>query len=219
MANTINNMGIGPLNNVAFKRKYRWVFSVENIGGGGPNSFGISGKYVKTANRPNISIDDSAEINFLNGKTWLPGKATFETLEFTYYDVAVQGDPTVTNLLRWVNRVYNFTSPAGGVANSTEIAATQRSYAVDPTGGGNGYAGTGKLLLLDGCGYVLETWTLVNCWPQTINFGDLAYDSSDVCEISLTLRYSYANYINNCTPGVQELCGVPVCGAAAGANL
>ena len=219
MANTINNMGIGPLNNVAFKRKYRWLFSVENIGGGGPNSFGVSGKYVKTAKRPSLDIDDTAEINFLNGKNWLPGKATFTELEFTYYDVAVANDPTVTNLLKWVNRVYNFTAPAAGVANSTEISATQRSYAFDPTGGGNGYAGTGKLILLDGCGYALETWTLVNCWPKTIDFGELDYGSSDVCEISLTLRYSYASYFSNCNPAAVEYCDTPVCGTGVGATF
>jgi hypothetical protein len=219
MASTVNNMGIGPLGNVAFKRKYRWLFSVENVGGGGSNSFGVSGKYVKAGNRPNLEIDDGTEINFLNGKTWLPGKATFQSIEFTYYDVAVPGDLTVTNLLRWVNRVYNFASPASGVANSTEIAATQRSYAVDPTGAGNGYAGTGKLLLLDGCGYVLETWTLVNCWPQSINFGDLSYSESGECDIAVTLRYSYAKYESNCAPLAGELCSIPVCGSAVGANF
>jgi hypothetical protein len=121
MAITANNMGIGPLNNVAFKRKYRWVFSVENIGG--DPAFNVSGKYVKTAKRPSITVDDGTEINFLNGKTWLPGKATFQSIEFTYYDVAVPGDLTVTNLLRWVNRVYNFTD--GG---SEFIQATQIDY-------------------------------------------------------------------------------------------
>jgi hypothetical protein len=219
MANTINNMGIGALNNVAFKRKYRWVFSVENIGGGGPNSFGVSGKYVKSAKRPSIEIDDSAEINFLNGKTWLPGKATFSELEFTYYDVAVPGDPTISNLLKWVNRVYNFAAPANGVADSTEISATQRSYATDPTGAGFGYGGTGKLILLDGCGYVLETWTLVNCWPKSIDFGDLDYSESAECNIVMTLRYSYAKYENNCATAAPELCNTPVCGTGLGANL
>jgi hypothetical protein len=219
MASTINNMGIGPLNNVAFKRKYRWLFSVENVGGGGANSFGISPKYVKTAKRPSIEIDDSTEINFLNGKTWLPGKGTFSELEFTYYDVAVPNDPTVTNLLRWVNRSYNFITPASGVAGSSEISATQRSYATDPTGAGNGYAGTGKLILLDGCGFVLETWTLINCWPKTINFGELDYKESAECDISVTIRYSYANYTSNCAPLAPELCNTPVCGTGLGGNL
>ena len=205
MAITANNMGIGPLNNVAFKRKYRWLFSVENIGG--DQGFKISGKYVKTAKRPNITIDDGTEINFLNGKTYLPGKATFDAIDFTYYDVAVQGDATVGNLLRWVNRVYNFSAPAGG--EPTQIAATQRSYAY--TIDGQGYAGTGKLLLLDGCGYALEQWTLVNCWPTKIDFGDLDYKSSEECDITLSIRYSFATYQSHCSPTVAEACAKPVC--------
>ena len=218
MANTINNMGIGQLGNVSFKRKYSWVFSVENIGGGGPGSFGVSGKYVKTAARPQLDIEET-EINFLNGKTWIPGKATFNEIQFTYYDVAVQNDPTVTNLFRWINRVYNFSSPANGIANSLEISATQRSYASDPTGAGMGYGGIGKLILLDGCGYVLETWTLINCWPKSIDFGDLAYDSNEECNIALTLRYSYAKYESACSVNSTELCNTPVCGTGLGANL
>jgi hypothetical protein len=204
MASTANNMGIGPLNNVAFKRKYRWVFSVENIGGDA--SFGVSGKYVKTAKRPNITVEEQ-EINFLNGKTFIPGKATFDALDFMYYDVAVQNDTTVTNLLRWINRVYNFSSPAAGAP--TQISATQRSYAY--TADGQGYAGTGRLLLLDGCGYALEQWTLVNCWPTKIDFGDLDYKSSEECDISVSLRFSFATYQSNCNPFAGEACAVPVC--------
>jgi len=205
MAITANNMGIGPLNNVAFKRKYRWVFSVENIGG--DPSFNVSGKYVKTAKRPSITVDDGTEINFLNGKTWIPGKATFEALDFTFYDVAVQGDATVSNLLRWVNRVYNFNAPANGAP--TQISATQRSYAY--TADGQGYAGLGKLLLLDGCGYALEQWNLVNCWPTKMDFGDLSYSESGECEISVNLRYSFATYQSHCNPITAEQCTQPVC--------
>ena len=207
MATTVNNMGIGPLNNVAFKRKYRWVFSVENIGGNA--GFGISGRYVKSANRPNLDIEEQ-EINFLNGKTWIPGKATFNDIQFTYYDVAVQDDPTVTNLLAWINRVYNFTSaPPGFAPDAPVISATQRSYAY--TAAGDGYAGTGKLVLLDGCGYPLEQWTLVNCWPKTIDFGDLDYSSSEECNIVVTLRYSFARYISACTNLAVDECRGPVC--------
>jgi len=204
MATTANNMGIGPLNNVAFKRKYRWVFSVENIGGN--PDFNVSGKYVKTAKRPNITVEEQ-EINFLNGKTFIPGKATFDALDFTYYDVAVQGDATVNNLLRWVNRVYNFNTPANGAP--TQISATQRSYAY--TADGQGYAGVGKLLLLDGCGYALEQWTLVNCWPTKIDFGDLDYKSSEECDITISIRYSFATYQSHCSPSVPEQCAKPVC--------
>ena len=212
MATTITNMGIGKLGDVAFKRKYRWIFAVEKIGGPG-STINISGSFVKSGNRPQVDIDET-EINFLNGKTWIPGKATFNEISFTYYDVAVKDDPTVGNLLKWVNRVYNFTSdPGSRVATaSPQISATQRSYATRADG--SGYAGTGRLTLLDGCGYALEQWELINCWPKSINFGDLDYSSSDECNIELSLRYSYAKYYNYCATSTPEECNVGVCDVA-----
>jgi hypothetical protein len=199
------NMGIGKLGDVAFKRKYRWVFAVENIGG--PTGFSVSGNFVKSGNRPQVDIDET-EINFLNGKTFIPGKATFNEISFTYYDVAAPDDPTVGNLLKWVNRVYNFSNVIG-----TEISATQRSYATQDDG--SGYAGTGLLTLLDGCGYAVEQWQLISCWPKSINFGDLDYSSSDECNIELSLRYSYAVYINLCAKTAPEECPSGICSTEA----
>ena len=38
----------------------------------------------------------------------------------------------------------------------------------------------------------VEEWTLKGAFIQNATFGDLAFDSSDPVEISLTLRYDYA---------------------------
>jgi hypothetical protein len=202
---TDNNMGIGPLGTAAFKRKYRWTFQVENVGGAG--GFNIGGQYVKSGNRPQIDIDET-EINFLNGKTFIPGKATFNEISFTYYDVAVLEDATVNSLLRWINRVYNFEQIGG----TKQIYATQGSYPDI----GSGYAGTGVLTLLDGCGFAVEKWQLINCWPKSINFGDLDYSSSDECNIELSLRYAYAIYENYCNTGETDPPCTGICGTTAG---
>ena len=207
MASTDNNMGIGLLGNAAFKRKYRWTFQVEQVGGEG--GFNIGGAYVKSGNRPQIDIDET-EINFLNGKTFIPGKATFNEISFTYYDVAVLADETVNSLLRWINRVYNFEQ----IGTSTQIKATQGSY---PNSAGTGYAGTGVLTLLDGCGFAVEQWKLINCWPKSINFGDLDYSSSDECNIELSLRYSFATYNNFCNTAKKDDACKAICGSTAGA--
>lgn len=208
MADTSNNMGIGMLASAAFKRKYRWTFEVQRVGGGdGAGSFDIGGAYVKSGNRPQIDIDET-EINFLNGKTFIPGKATFNEISFTYYDVAVKGDATVNNLLRWINRVYNFEKKA----STNEIKATQGSYPDK----GAGYAGTGVLTLLDGCGFALEQWKLINCWPKSINFGDLDYSSSDECNIELSLRYAFATYENFCNPLAADPDCTGICGTVSG---
>jgi hypothetical protein len=203
---TVNNMGIGPLGSATFKRKYRWTFRVDNIGGN--PQLGVGGQYVKVANRPQLEVEET-EINFLNGKTWIPGKATFQQLSVTYYDIA-STDAAVNNLLVWVNKVYNFSD-----GNGEFISATQKNVAKNAAG--DGYAGNGILTLLDGGGYALEEWRLINCWPVSINFGDLDYSSSEECTIELNMRYSFAKYTNYCIPVPPGTLPVPACpGGRAG---
>jgi hypothetical protein len=46
--------------------------------------------------------------------------------------------------------------------------------------------------LLGPVGDVVEEWELKGAFIQSVNFGDLSFESSDPAEISVTLRYDYA---------------------------
>lgn len=181
------NMGLGHLSDadLVFKRKYRWTLEIQGLCVGDIPPF-----YVKTAARPNLTIDET-EINHLHGKTWIPGKGTWETIQVTYYDVA--NNPSLSTLYSWLASVYNFTDPVG-MHQSSSL---------------RGYAGRGILKLYDGCGSSLEQWVLHSVWPQAVNFGDLDYASSDEVVIEVTLRYAFAEL----TP--QGDCPLPVnpCGS------
>ena len=206
-------MGMGPIGfdpSVRFKRKFRWTFEIIDICGKGktnspttsrannsPTEFskGVSGRipasFVKLASRPNLTIDE-IEINYLNGKTWIPGKGTWETITVTYYDIS-DDSAAAKPLWDWLATVYNFTDP---------VCLNQASAR-------NNYSGTGILKLYDGCGSTLETWTLKDCWPQAINFGDLDYSASEEVVIELTLRYSQVQYDPGCHSFVIEPCCDP----------
>ena len=179
------SMGIGVLGDskAVFKRKFRWTFALSVPCGTG----NIPETIVKVANRPSLTIEET-EINYLHGKMWIPGKASWETLSVTYYDVVNAGTGgDVSNLYGWLATVYNFNDPDGNVTMSSRKG----------TGSiGTGYAGTGTLTMYDGCGAPMEQWTLSHVWPQSINFGDLDYSSSEEANIELTLRYSTAIYTN-----------------------
>ena len=41
-------------------------------------------------------------------------------------------------------------------------------------------------------GDIVEEWKLKGAWIQDANFNDLAFNSNDPADISLTLRYDYA---------------------------
>ncbi len=191
MALTVGQpMGMGTLANssIVFKRKFRWTFEVINVCSGN-----VPETFVKLAARPNISIEEQ-EINFLNGKLWIPGKGTWETIAVTYYDVAAgqSGASDMSVVYSWIASVYNFTDP---------IRLQQSSTAA-------GYSGIGVLNLYDGCGTGIEQWQLGNMWPQAINFGELDYSSSEECTVEVTLRYSQVKFVplNGCMKPLTACC-------------
>ncbi len=185
----IGRIGIGDPN-VVFKRKFRWTLEIAG------NGFVIPPFFCKVAARPNISFEET-EINFLNDKTWLPGKASWEAITVTYMDVAgiLGNGATGANLAlyQWLVNVFDFSSPISKKMNSKLC----------------GYAGRASLILWDGCGTPLETWTLLDAWPQAINFGDLDYSSSDTVDIELTMRYSQVNFVHNCPDGPPKAICIP----------
>lgn len=178
------DMGIGELGgaNVLHKRKFRWTFEVfKDNGTGGFGEPLVPLHYVKMASRPNISIEET-EVNFLNAKTYIPGKGTWETITVTYYDISNNGGTGNEGLWTWLANVYDFTQPA-----SLKQSSVRR-----------GYAGIADCTLYDGCGKALEKWTLGDAWPQAVNFGELDYASSEECTIEVTMRYSNVAYRNLC---------------------
>jgi hypothetical protein len=196
------NMGMGALAsaNAIFKRKYRWTFELNTPCGRIPETI------VKVAARPNINIEET-EINYLHGKMWIPGKASWETITVTYYDVVADQSSSITNLYNWLSTVYEFHNPERLHQSSKKGGAGAAPAGI----GAQGYAGQGVLKLYDGSGVTMETWTLGHVWPQAINFGDLDYSSSEEVNVELTLRYSEVRYESgNCGPKFKE-CGTSGC--------
>jgi hypothetical protein len=185
------NMGIGQVGGpgVIHKRKFRWTFQVQRPEGN-QESVLVPEHFVKMAARPNISIEET-EINFLNAKTYIPGKGTWETITVTYYDVGVEGGGNV-GLWTWLANVYDYTNPVTLRQNSI------RRY----------YSNDGICTLFDGCGSPLERWTLGDCWPQAVNFGELDYSSSEECTIEVTLRYAQVRYesLSQCVGTPSPVC-------------
>lgn len=175
MAETIP-MGIGALGfkNQIFKKKHRFTFELQDICG----NKSVPSSYVKTAARPHLEIDE-VELNYLNAKTWIPGKASWQTMTVTYIDVA---SIDVGPLFSWLASVYNFTDP-----NTLQMGSRRSDYTA-----------TAVLKMWDGCGSLLETWQMKDVWPTSIDFGEVSYDSSDLAEISLTMRYSEVSYKPEC---------------------
>jgi len=176
--------------NLVFKRKYRWTFEVKW------NGKKIGKNFVKLASRPNLTVEET-EINYLHGKMYIPGKASWETITVTYYDVARSVGNGMTDLYSWLASIYNFQDQGSKMMQQTTIQGD---------GNNGGWAGTGQLTMYDGCGTELEAWELRGVWPSAVNFGDLDYSSSEEATIELTLRYYQAIYNNLCGPNPTPVC-------------
>ena len=174
-------MGIGKLGDptTIIKRKFRYDLAITP-----PNGItAIPTAFVKVANRPQLDIDE-LELQFLNASTWIPGKGRWQPLNITYIDTANSGGGNSTTggntasmqgFYDWIASVYDFQ----GYATSDNLKQTERA----------GWAATAIINMYDGCGSIVETWSLSGVWPQSVNFGDLDYGSPDECTIDLTIRF------------------------------
>jgi hypothetical protein len=190
-------MGIGKLgnNNLAIKRKFRWTLEIQpycpdgsaaGLLGGGSVAGAVSAaknigpSFVKTASRPSYDLEET-ELNYLNAKTWICGKLTWQSITCTYIDCGAQD---ISNLYAWIGK--------NAQLNDNVNFAQGTSF--------KDYAADAVLTLYDGCGLAMESWRLFNCWPQAVNFGDLDMSSSEEATIELTLRYDQVCYTSFCPP-------------------
>ena len=178
-------MGIGVIGqpDIVFKRKFRWTFEIQGFCNNQSNL--VPEYFVKLASRPNLEIEET-EINHLNAKMWIPGKASWQTISLTYIDVAHE---QMQSLYNWLATMYDFTDPIGL-----------------KQGNRKDWDATGVLTMYDGCGVALEQWQLKHLWPTEINFGELDYSSSEECTIELTLRYWDVIYSSFCPAFTPKAC-------------
>ena len=185
-----NGMGLGRLGDpdIVHKRKFRWFMEIYYCNF---NNY-VPGHFVKTASRPNITIEE-IEINFLNEKTWIPGKGAWEQITVSYFDVSASDN---NQLFNWLATVYDFTD------RTCRHMASRRSD----------YVGVVILSLLDGCGNIMETWGMGDAWPTSIKFGELDMSSNEICDIEMTMRYSKVSYQNFCFTAPITRCPCTPCG-------
>ena len=141
------------------KLKNRFVMSID----------GIPAYLIKTANRPSISFEE-VELNHMNVKRYVKGKATWETIEITMYDPVVPSAAQAA--MEWIRLSHESVTGRDGYSDF--------------------YKKDVDFQVLGPVGDVVEQWKLKGTWIQSANFNDLDFSSSDPVDISLTLRYDYA---------------------------
>ena len=152
------------------KRKFRFIVSL-----GGLSESGLW--YAKTANKPSFTIA-AAEHKYLNHTFYYPGSVTWNDVVITLVDPVL---PDSTATLASIVQAAGYKPPTTA-ADLTTMSKASAANAL----------GAVTVQQIDAAGEVLETWTLWNSFVTDLKFGDLEYGGDDLIELSLTLKYDWA---------------------------
>jgi len=172
--------------NVCQKMKNRWLFKIDGVSATVSGS--ISALPPLKGGRPKLDLVEQ-EVQHLVQKVYYPVKAEWKPIQLTLYDIT-RHNP----VFLWLEMVYspqpsggfyewNLLSPEFCQATSTQVPFDDQQSC---------FKRTGAICIYGGCGELLEAWKLDNCWPQSIDWGDLDMADSNVITVDVTLRYDRA---------------------------
>lgn len=152
-----------------------------------------------TAARPSKNYDE-ATVHRINGEVHMPGKPHYEPMAVTFYDSIAQGEvpggegavPSTSAVLEaWSQLIYQPTSgdAFGSLPNLKGLARLHMLLPQDITPGGNGIEEGQPLNWADS---IAQSWAIIGCFPQNINYGDLSYENSEVQTVEVSIRYDRA---------------------------
>ena len=159
----------GGNNGSSLKRKFRWLFNIENITLGNSEALPC----LKAA-RPKFTFKEM-QAEHLNETISFPSKPDWTPINISLYDRCINSQNPIFS---WLKRQYD-PSPA---------KCSAWFPCIDPIS----FKVCCGLQLLDGCGNVIEAWILEHCYPQNIDWGDLDMSVSVFVMVVFSLRYDRA---------------------------
>ena len=155
------------------KLQYRFRIVLENFGISTPRS--ELTKQVVDVTRPNLTFDQIT-LDAYNSRVYMAGKHTW--------------DPITLNVRDDVN---NEVTKLVGEQLQKQFDFFEQSSAAS----GQDYKFTGRIEMLDGGNgantpNVLETYELYGCYLDNVQYGTLAYATSEPVQITMSIRYDNA---------------------------
>lgn len=150
------------------KRKHRFSFEVTIPG--------ISNEiflYLQKAARPKVN-QDKVEMWHNQGPAFYSGRSQWNPISVAFYDI--ENPDTTRTLWDWHTRVV--THAVDDSAQAQPVSTYKQ--------------GRGILKMLEPDDAAFETWTLYNCWPQSMDFSDVTYTSSEIQLVTVELVYDLA---------------------------
>lgn len=156
------------------KLQYRFRVTFENLGG----STGTDEvtQNVISVSRPNLTHEEVV-VDSYNSKMYLAGKHTWDPVTIVFRD------DMNSNVIRKIGEQLN-----KQVDHASQSAAEA----------GSAYKFTVNVETLDGANPNPETydqWVLKGAFIQNVQYGDLNYGTSEMVQVTLSLRYDHAEHI------------------------
>ena len=169
------------------KRQFRWLLYIA----------GMPQFIVKDVKKPSFTVASTPH-DFINYKFHYPGRVEWQDITVTIVD-PVQPDSTASlvNILEAAGYVL----PDEYTSQANEPRTISKQSFVDAMGGQIQLvqfgANTGAQEE-----NVLEKWTINNPFLTNVDFGNLSYASDELVNISMTIKYDWANLdLPGRTPG------------------
>ena len=174
----MRDMGLGIIGSqdITFRRKNRWMFSIPGIVGEEEEGNEIKMLPPLKSARPSIAIKEM-EIRHLDEVVYYPGRQDWKTINLTLYHVQCDNHP----IFDWMKKIYN----------PLDIEDPFK-YGIDQFDENQFIKRTAEVFLFSGCGEVMEKWVYDCVWPTSIDWGELDMESSDIVYVDVTLRYARA---------------------------
>ena len=131
---------------------------------------GVPAYLIKAAARPQLTFEEIA-LDHINVKRYVKGKGDWQNLNITLYDAIVPSGAQA--VMEWVRLHKESVTGRDGYSDF---------YKKDIT-----------INVLGPVGDKVEEWTLKGAWIKEANFGEMAWETNEPMDITLTLRYDYAN--------------------------
>ena len=152
------------------KRAFRWILRAPGLG--------LEEWLIKkVAPRPSWSLTEIKH-NYLNHTFYYPGRVEYDEVTVTVVD-SIQ--PNATGKLQSLLIKAGYADP--GMAHNEAMTVSK--------GGMTSNIGLIEIHQLNPDGSTAENWELHNTWIKACKYGDLDYESDDILNIELTLRYDY----------------------------
>ena len=167
------------------KRAYRWV-ALFNM---------VEPYAIKSVSKPSFSISETSH-RFINHTYYYPGRVEWNTIDIVLVDpLKPDGTKTIMHIIEAAGYDPNIlpNSAYKTMSKSKAVESLQKL----------------EIQQLDAEGRQVEVWNLKHPWIKDVKFSDLSYDSDDLMNINLTIRFNWAECWTMNTPGPWKSTTIP----------